>query len=147
MCFDNDYDWMASVCEEESGPAGKRCECNECGKRIEVGEWRHHIYMQEHEECQRCEDDGLDACKCETPDYGEDYDYIRCELCDKLLRAVEQHEIDEGCPPYARRPALTELGDTLWQHEQAFDYAEKAVGMFPELWDHRFIKSLLLEVA
>lgn len=146
MCFDSEYEWTASLCEEDSGPAVKPCKCDECGHKISAGEWRHHIYQQEHETCYCCEEDGVDPCECETPDLGETYDYQRCEACDKLLRAVEQHEIDEGCPVYARRPALTELHDVFWQHEQNWEYAEKAVAMFPELIDHRFIAELLMEV-
>jgi hypothetical protein len=69
-----------------------------------------------------------------------------CGECIKLLKAIEAHEIAEGCPEYARQPLYGELGDVFWSHQQNWEYAEKAVAMYPELFRHRFIKYMLLNI-
>lgn len=150
MCFSNDdYDWYASVQEQSSGCDDQSTRCGECGKVIASGEWRHHVFMQEHECCEICGDDpdydedvteGEPGHDC---DYGETYAYDRCLDCDRLLIAVELHEIKEDCPPHARRPALGELREVFWEHESNVEYAEQAVAMYPYLNSHRFVQMAL----
>ena len=142
MCFtdDQDYEWTASTWEESPGPATKACHCDECGAPIAIGDWCHNIHAEEHDCCQKCEDEWSDSYvpedKREGPcehDYGETMDYVRCEACDKVIRAIEAVEIEEGCPPGAQRPAINMLAEELSQHSSAPVYAERAVAMFPEV--------------
>ena len=168
MCFYNDdYEWSASVCETSEADSGPATKCAECGCKIEPHEWRKHIFMQEHEDCQICQDpfsddyidrkameaelnDGdadwaaaqLKALDDHTHDYGETYDYDCCRDCDKILQAVEDRETAEGCPVDERRPALGEMQESLMEHEQWAEYAAHAVAMFPELAGNEFIRKL-----
>lgn len=159
MCFYNDYDWTASVTETNDGPADAECRCDECGAKIAVGQWRKHVYQQEHECCQICEDnesseyvaagnydDAVEAARLldgHACNYGETCDYNRCESCDKVLRAVKAREEREGCPPNARQPALFTMWEELGEHGDAKAYAQEAVSMFPELAGNRHVVRLL----
>lgn len=138
MCFDHsDCDWYASVQIDSTGTSIRRSTCYECGKRIEMYEWRRFVFMQEHEECRRCELEELDEDDepCDQHDYGEVFTYARCEDCDKIIRAIEQFELREGCPVYEARPALGELREELnrWNRDDAPRYAAIAIETFPEL--------------
>ena len=80
MCFyHGDYDWSASVVEKDSGPTSKDIGCDECCQKIKAGEWRLHIFMQEHEECERCAYSDCDCpettgcCQCPSPDFPQRY--------------------------------------------------------------------------
>lgn len=149
MCFYNDdYEWSASVHEETEGPAEKATRCYECGEPIAAGQWRRHIYQQEDEECRLCEqEEGFDP-ECQH-DYGETFDYDRCEPCDKVLRAIEAVEKDEGCPEYSRQPMLGELRDVFVHPEDgnAMAYAERAVAMFPEVATVGWFEGVLDELT
>ena len=149
MCFYNDADWYASVCDKEEGPASKSTRCDECGRPIAAGEWSLHIYQQEHEECQVCSEWGdhydesviKDQCK---HDYGEVFDYDRCQSCHEILAAIEDVEIKEGCPPHARRPMLCELRDVFCEHSSAPLYAARAIEMFPQLANVEWLTKALV---
>ncbi len=172
MCFYNDdYDWCAEVNEESEGPSDEACNCRECGATIAIGEWCKRVFQQEHEACQICEDscsddfiereemedlftepNGLDAEwaaeKLKKLDehscsYGETYRYVRCEKCDKVIRAVVAHEKNEGCPEYSQQPALANLYDELNEHSDRKVYARGALTMFPELDGHPQLMQLL----
>lgn len=135
MCFYNDnYDWYASICDVADGPSDKPSKCYECGESIQSGEFRRHIFQQQHEECRRCEWEELgdDEEPCEHHDYGETFDCDLCESCVKVLRAIEAVEADEGCPPHARQPGYGELLDAIWEGDGK-RYRDRAVSMFPEL--------------
>lgn len=149
MCFYNDYDWSAQIINTTEGPADKPVNCHECPQKIQVGEWRRKIYMQEHELCQLCEDDCSDVfdeeinkneCKHE---YGQRYTYYCCQDCDKVLQAVKAHEVEAGCPAYAQQPPLGELWVGLQDSGEGHIYAAKAIAMFPELAGTRNISYLL----
>lgn len=142
MCFSNgDYGWTAEVQVNTSGCSPLQCKCYECRAIIAPYEWRVHIYQQEYEECQRCEceklDDDDELCDelCDEHDYGETFEYVRCETCDKILRAIEAFEAREGCPVDERRPALCDLKDELnrWNRDDAPLYAAIAIEAYPEL--------------
>ena len=100
--------------------------------------------MQEEEECRRCEQEDLEEGDepCVKHDYGEMCHYTRCEGCDKIIRAIEAVETEEGCPPDARRPGLFGLFDELAEHSSAGMYVERAVVMFPELAGHPQLMAL-----
>jgi hypothetical protein len=142
MCFYNkDYDWVATVNETEVTTADNPTRCDECRTPIAVGEWIKTIHQQEYEACQICEDEFADdydeeqdKATCEHK-YGETFDYVRCEACDKVLRAIEVIEIEEDCPADARQPALTMLLDELFHFEPVdrMKYIDRAVEMFPEI--------------
>lgn len=150
MCFYNDdYDWVATVNEVTDKAAEQETRCYECGAVICIGETARFVHQQESEECEcdwcqfgQHDPDWEGSKECEH-DLGESLDCVICPACIKLLKAIEAHEIAEGCPEYARQPLYGELGDTFWQHEQNWEYAEMAVKMFPELIDHKFIRYLL----
>jgi len=163
MCFyeSEDYDWIANVVRETDRLADRPTKCQECGGKIPLGAPIHEVFQQQHELCQICQDD-VSENYIGDPDedsdeesqrqkrlanhvcqYGETYLYRRCESCSQLLDAIEKYEENEGCPPHSRRPALCELRDVFTEHQDAYAYAEAAVGMFPQLWSHPFIVDLL----
>lgn len=140
MRFYHDYDWTARVVERGHQVRGTAIKCDECYKTIGVGEMAYHVFMQEHEECQTCDSFECECaegqcCACEKPDYGETFEYDRCEECDKFLQAIEAAEIDEDCDPSESRPALTSLREDISNAglEASKKYWLKAVVMFPEL--------------
>lgn len=138
MCFYNDdYDWIASVCDVTDGPAESPAKCYECHRRIAAGEWRRHVYQQEHEECSVCEQEEADE-PCEEHDYGETFECNLCEACVKMLKAIEAVEIDEGCPWDARQPAYGELWEAI-QYDEGGKYRDRVLSMYPELSSHRFL--------
>jgi hypothetical protein len=137
MCFWNDSDWTAQVYEEEEGPAPADTRCDECRGHIFKGQWRHHVFMQEHEECQACEDTwDKDAPPCDDGkhEYGEQFDYNSCERCYRLRHAVRQVEEEEGCTGSEAEPYFGGLFEQVgsgegWQH-----YADRMAAMrLPEL--------------
>src|SRR5688572_30184586 len=151
MCFYNDYDWYAQVSDSSSGPADTKARCDECGKVINPGDWRYHLDQQEEECCRTCDeggdnyddDDPQDPLTCEH-DFGETFDYDRCDKCDKILKAIEAVEIKEGCPPDARRPRLMELRETFIEHSSAPVYAATAIEMYSEVGDVEWLLRALV---
>lgn len=146
MCFYDDADWYASVCDVTEGPADKPCQCWECGAKIKPGDMRKHVYQQEHEECQRCEYEELDEDEepCETHEYGEIFECNLCDACCKILRAIYAVEEDEGCPEYARQPMFGELKEAIWNDDDG-RYAQRAVAMFPELSSVEWLTKYLVQ--
>ena len=155
MCFYNDCDWYASIQEDKVGVATKDIKCDECHRLIKEGEWVRHIFMQEDEECRNnpeseyCEggEEG-DSCPpdCEH-DYGETFDYDRCETCDQLIEAIHQHELDEGCREDESRPNLTELYEALVEGDGRA-YLAKAETLFPGITgrlSERFLHAITRE--
>jgi len=146
MCFYNDdYDWYADVQDESHVRCEKATGCDECGSKIQVGQWKRHIYQQEEEMCRYCEDEdsieyekGFD-CKGDC-DFGETSEYDCCVPCMKILAAIYEQEKDEDCPEHSRRPSL----GLMW--EEAFDsghddqYVSRILEMFPEVSSHRFVQ-------
>ncbi len=121
MCFYDDADWEANFVDDTTAPAEKPVKCNECRRVIPIGEPVRHIYMQECEVCRHnpkhddydgleTEDDCPEGCE---HDYGETYDYDRCQTCDQLIEAIHQHELAEGCREWESRPGLTDLCDAM----------------------------------
>jgi hypothetical protein len=138
MCFYHDYAWTASETADEVGTAKVPTPCDECREMIPVGGWVRHIWMQEEEVCrhnpQHDDYDGpeTDSYDCPpgcTHDFGETYDYDRCQLCDRLIEAIHAHEIKEGCSEYESEPALTELCDAMAENGKA--YLAEAEVMYP----------------
>lgn len=150
MCFDNESDWYARVNEVTESVATREVWCYECGRHIQPGEALRHVHQQEYEFCecdfcrnQHCPDEDYDGpAECQD-DLGQEFDCELCMDCCKLLKAIEAQEVAEGCPEYARQPLYGELADVFTEHQQNFEYAERAVDMFPELYNHRFIVGLL----
>ncbi len=154
MCFYNDdYDWVAAIEDEAERILEKPTRCDECGRKMQVGETAHHVFQQQHEECQACEEGDCDCpdkedcphdCKCDEPNFGETFEYDRCVECDKFLKAVEQHETDEQCPPMERQPAYAMMIETISEFERkdALKYFRKAARMFPELKRTGYLKRL-----
>ena len=170
MCFynDGDYDWTAELATATSGPSPKECVCCECSGKIRAGEWRHEIYMQEHEACQVCEDEWsdefIDRAEMEKEltegdaewakamlkeiaehkhDYGESSLYVRCETCEKILLSIEEHEERAGCPPRSRQPDLWSLWEELYHHSDTRVYLQEAVAVFPEIATHEDVARYL----
>ncbi len=155
MCFYNDdYEWVARVVDDSDVVLSTPSRCQECGRTLEAGETVHNVFQQEHEECGACEDGLCDCpkdkdeecidCECEDPDYGETFDYDRCQECDKFLKAVYEHEKDENCPPTERQPAYEMMIETIsqFERENAVKYFRKAARMFPELKQSGYLKRL-----
>jgi hypothetical protein len=139
MCFVNECDWSPMVNEEADIKACGCTKCDECHAVIEYGDSMHTIYQQESEECLQCRDGWCecegDCCECSDPDFGETFDYVRCEQCDKFLKAVEAAEIEAGCGPHEARPMLSMMVEDINNggREEARKYFKKAKAMFPEL--------------
>jgi hypothetical protein len=145
MCFTHDYDWCAEVCDETTGAAEKATVCDECHKPIPAGVWVRSVYQQQHEQCQRCEDEDSRDFEEDHPDcagdeheYGETFDWDCCEACDKVLRAIKAAELEEGCKEYESQPALTELSQAMSDDRLHNDgrYLAKVLAMFPEVAAH-----------
>lgn len=145
MCFNNDYDWYADISDVRDWPLGRPTSCHECCAPIGYGDWRRHIFQQEHEECQWCEYEELAEADepCETHDYGETFECDLCRDCCKILAAIEAVETDEECPPHARQPAIGELVEAL-SYDEDSRYARRAVAMFPELKSSRMLRRYAL---
>lgn len=150
MCFVHDYDWRAELVERGSHATESGTSCHECYARIGPGETIHTLWMQEHEECQACENGDCaclknhdDAgCQCEEPVHGESFDWQCCDNCYKFLQAVEAVEVEAGCHRSEARPALTAMieevsGSNSVGREEAMPearkYFKKAIALFPEL--------------
>ncbi len=149
MCFIGEGDWTASVCEKTYPVATKNIRCDECNRTIEIGETYHHIYMQEYEECQDCENDGCECpldedggrichkngCQCEKPSYGEDATYDCCQECQKFRQAIHDAEIEAGCREYESQPMLGSMFEEIQEQDpiEARKYFKTALRLFPEL--------------
>lgn len=156
MCFYNDdYDWCASINEETDGPADADHNCVDCGLKIAAGEFCRHIFQQEDEECQQCglregeqpdpEDVEEGELFCDGPhEFGEIWNGWICGSCLKAREAINAFETKEGCPSDSREPRPGLLQEAFLEHEQGFEYAEACVAMYPELFEHRWIKQLLI---
>lgn len=145
MCFYNDeYDWVAEVHELSMIVIDRDRKCCECGIAIAAGSTCEHIYQQENESCPEC--DGTDP-ECEH-DFGEIFECWTCGDCLKVIKAIEAHEEEEGCPKYARRPSLTQLyQEAFYDHQDAEVYARKCIEMFPELASNQHIQHALRGIA
>lgn len=155
MCFVNEGDWTAMVHESSEIVTTKETKCDECGQPIPIGAFARTIYMQEHEECSDCANEYCSCpiatidneevkvcidkgCQCEKPNFGETFDYDRCEGCDKFLQAIEAAELEEGCSKYEARPSLPMWDDLQGiGRDECKRYWRKAVSLFPE-WKAHF---------
>lgn len=144
MCFYNDYDWRAEVCEKSERSSEEDCHCDECHQAIPAGVRHTYIYMAQHETPRDWNDEGLEYGE-DLPeddpsrfDPGEEFDYRCCSRCWKVLEAIEAAELEEGCPKHAARPALTRLHSVMWvdANREGGRYRAKAMAMFPELKEH-----------
>jgi len=147
MCFYQDYDWYASIVEEQTTVATTEAACNECYRKIQRGQTIHTVYQQEHETCQDCENgycdchvrfDGDDhECECPNPNFGETFDYVCCHDCHLFLEAVESVEIEAGCHERESRPSycgmIEDIGRANGDMDEAKRYFKKAAKMFPNL--------------
>lgn len=144
MCFYNDdYDWYAEVQIVSEWSFGLPTACIECGTKIGYGDWRRHLFQQQHEACMVCEWGEADE-PCDLHNYGERYECDTCADCAKILKAVEAEEIDANCPPHARQPMVGELGETL-RYDDDKRYVHRALTMFPEVASARLVKHLVVE--
>lgn len=142
MCFYNDdYDWYALVNEVTDGPATRSGKCIECNGLIAINDPCRMIYQQQYEYCTKCDEGGDDADFDEDGNYipcdgnhnfGETFDGMICESCCQILKAIEAHEIDAGCPSYAQQPSYGGLWEETMEDRDALaDYLKRAVAMFP----------------
>jgi hypothetical protein len=158
MCFyqSDDYDWFATINELSDVILDKPRHCTECGRSMKAGEPAVHLFQQEHEECDCCygdsgpcdcpknEDDECIECKCEEPNFGESCEDWQCLECNKFLKAIEQVETDEKCPPNERQPAWGQMVDSIreFEREDAIKYFRKAYKMYPELKASGYLKRM-----
>lgn len=145
MCFVNDYDWTADTVERSEKIAEKPIRCEECRREIQAGQIVHHIYMQEHETCQACDNlececpaqnpDDWHECFCTEPAFGETCNYNCCHECHLFLEAVEAAEKEAGCDRSESRPALGIMIEQIQDgdFQEAKRYWKKAASMFPEI--------------
>lgn len=151
MCFtrDGDYDWLARACEDYMDTATKPVTCQECFRRIPVGEKFTHIEMREWECCRVCDpetraeafhdDDSDNPDECPSPcaddkhDYGNTDEHRICADCQKLLTAIQHVEEDDGCKGDETRPGWGELRETFWESDHAQEYIDRARQDYPEL--------------
>lgn len=139
MCFYADYDWYPNVVEEAEGPSPARQQCDECHDWINAGEWRYDLHQERHESCLHCDpgeefDDyfgrGGDG-KC---DHGKTADYVCCERCWLLRKAIRQVEEREGCTGNEAEPPLEFLYEAVGDAGGWDEYAPKmlALGLIRE---------------
>lgn len=144
MCFYSvdDCDWVAEVYESGDRIADKELKCDECFQSVKVGEPCRWVFMQQYEECRRCEWEELEpeAVACEHHEYGETYDYSCCVRCQRILGVIEAIEKEEGCPERYRQPLLGELSTVFWEQSDADKYASRVILEHPELKDHKFLR-------
>lgn len=157
MCFYNDdVDWVASVYEDNRDvKPDTAARCYECRSPIRPGEPRRHVFMQEHEGCIKCDRDARDKHQDQTGDYdetdesdsplplttcpegehdyGEEFECDICQQCQKLLDAIMEVEIAEGCHPNDSQPLFGHLCETFSEADSAEDYINHARNKFPEL--------------
>lgn len=144
MCFyHDDADWHASVYEDNVLAAEKKARCHECHCWIHPGEWCRDIFIQERETCRVCQldddyddepDSELEPCAEGECDYGEQFQYVRCEACDKVIRAVEAVERDAGCTGNSITPPLIKLYEAMTYEEN--EYGDRARELYPEVAGH-----------
>lgn len=159
MCFVHDAEWTAESYADAMIVAPKEFTCDECRRTIPAGSPARSVSMLEHGECRDCEEgccgcvDALDEdedpqdheCKCEKPNYGEEYEYQSCDDCRKFLEAVKASELAAGCKEYESQPAFEELIEELatmrlYDDEESFQrYIAKAREMFPELESNGYL--------
>ena len=131
MCFvHDDYDWCARYSEDEIRTARKPRKCGECDEEIPKGANYRHIYQQEHEECVCLEEQ--DECDCETPDYGNVFDFSICHRCNCILESIKKQELSEGCREYESQPAFGELYEAL-RYDDKKRYLKRFYEDYPEL--------------
>lgn len=140
MCFYADYDWTASVSVARGTTASRDMRCDECRQPIREGQFVHHLYQQQYEECRYCEDEGCscpegDCCQCEKPDHGEECDWYCCENCWKFLMTVEAAEVAAGCRRSEALPPLYCAFEYIQENgiEEARKYFKLARRVYPEL--------------
>jgi len=124
MCFVNDYDWFAEICEITTEESDGTIQCCECWGKILKGDKYQRIYMQEHEECSECDGD-LSGDECEHH-YGESVIDSTCLRCDALREAVKAVEQAEGCAPEDSEPCVGELFEAVESMDGWADYALRA---------------------
>lgn len=142
MCFNNDYDWYAEVSSDNGAMVAEPAKCYECRRLIPPGSFARAISLMEHELCQACENGECDCpgrhdlsldyhgCECEHPDHGETFDCWICTDCSKILLAIKEVEIAEGCHEVDSQPAIGQLWESISENEK---YIEHAVERFPEV--------------
>lgn len=154
MCFyDDDCDWYADQTTDEYVRSDKTAKCYDCNRKIHAGEWRREMSQLECEMCQICEDDsGYKYDMYEPPEdeeypgpgehpcyYGQSWQGSVCCECCKIRAAIYDLEEKEGCPEYARQPAIGELPNVINEDQGKWGdrkYTNHAIAMFPEVSEH-----------
>lgn len=140
MCFVVDADWTARVAEEQELVSDGKVRCDDCFRRITVGEKYGRIDQQEHEECQRCEEtwsrmtdedvaEQKEWCEQEGHDYGETFTHRMCRHCQVFREAISAVEVREGCSFYESQPAFGDIRDSIWDSDHREEYADEARAM------------------
>ena len=161
MCFYNDdCDWIAQVYEESASVVTESGQCQECGRIMLVGATMHNVWIQQYEACRRCDpneraewDDDfaggpLEQCSDGQHDYGETFDYSRCDDCDLFLQAVQEAEEDAGCHHDDARPPLEFMRERINDggQDEAKRYWRKALERYPQLKASGYLGWLWREV-
>lgn len=132
MCFYADYDWYAAVSEETEGPSPERTHCNECGRVIHAGEWRHHLHQEQYECCLACDPDdpdGREPNEDGSCDHGETADFTTCGRCHALRAAVRAVEEHEGCVGAEAEPPRGVLFDAIHDAGGWDEYVPKMLAL------------------
>ena len=164
MCFyHGDYDWYAELQENDSYIIKNLpITCNECLIKVQVGETIHHIYLQQHEECNICysgecdcpftvisgEEPERNCCQCKYPEFGETFDWYCCDNCHKFLEAIQTSETEAGCKGNSTRPALGTMVEELREggKEEVERYIKKLESLYPELITNGYLERILGEI-
>jgi len=139
VCFYHDYDYRYEVYDDETPVADKEpVTCCECHSVIPPGQEHRHIYCQQYELCQVCEEydeDDPPEGGCEKCDYGHVESFDICQGCQKVLIAIRAVEIEAGCKGDETQPGLTQLAEAM-RDDDAERYRERALRMYPDLGAH-----------
>lgn len=147
MCFYVDYDWVASVVEENDDFVLQQDrKCCECSCQMTAGMKCYRIYMQEGDgyECLNCYGD-IDECDCGDSDtIGNIETYYECHDCVKFLNVVKKVEIAAGCKQAESTPPYGEMYEYFIHMDlcELKKYFISARRSHPELVENGYLKRL-----
>lgn len=147
MCFYADFYYESQT--KVNFVTTKPTKCYECRRMIPEGITMIHNSLQEHEECNACNEgececpDGA-CCECDEPEYGETLDYDICQECSKFLEAMTAAEIEVGCDSDESQPPVGMMLRELYEigRDECNRYFNKAKLMYPELVEVGYLNYL-----
>jgi hypothetical protein len=140
MCFIQESEWSAEVSNVRERPANKASRCEDCGAKIEIGQWAQRHEQQEYEDCAcECDHNDPDAPIDHEIDHGMTSQFDLCESCVKARTSIRAVEIEAGCRAHKSEPMFGELREAFEADEK---YAERVARDYPELVESGWLKRM-----